>query len=122
MTTYSFLDEMKGNFLEILNRKSPLPIDIDDLAINYSESLESSLARYLTLLRSKTELLAQAQKNDDELAMQSALLRLRTHAMSLSSFFEAIVEDTETVLRTGEWAEIPENYNIPEHYKDPNSK
>ncbi|MEM6053006.1 hypothetical protein AAH450_20870 [Erwinia sp. P7711] len=118
MTTYSFLDEMKRDFIDILNRKSPMPIDFNDLAINYNESLETSLVRYLTLLQSKAELLAQAKVNDDdELAMQSALLRLRTHAMSLSSFFDAIVEDTEMVLRTGEWVEIPEGYEPPKHYK-----
>ncbi|MDU4093332.1 MAG: hypothetical protein E7H57_08680 [Pantoea sp.] len=113
MTTYTFLDEMKRDFMEILNRKSPLPIDTDNLAINYNGSLETSLVRYLTLLQSETELLVQAKVNDDELAMQSTLLRLRTHAMSLSSFFDAIVEDTEMVLRTGEWVEIPEGYEPP---------
>ncbi|CQJ62516.1 hypothetical protein [Yersinia rohdei] len=118
MTMYSYLDEMKGNFLEILNKKSALPVDTDDLAINYNVSLESSLIKYLALLQSKTELLSQAKRSGDEIAIQSALLRLRSHAMSLSSFFDHIVEDIEVILRTGEWLDIPEDYVIPEPYLD----
>ncbi|MCE0829019.1 hypothetical protein LVQ78_23845 [Buttiauxella sp. A2-C2_NF] len=122
MTTNSFLDEMKKNFLYILSQKSSTSVDIDDLSINYNDLLDCSLTKYLTLLQSKAELLALAKKNNDEIAMQSALLKLRAHAMSLSSFFDAIGEDVEKILRTGKWAEIPKDYKVPAHYNDPPQK
>ncbi|TCV91092.1 hypothetical protein [Biostraticola tofi] len=118
MNNFLFFDEMKDIFLDLLSHKSDLPIDIDDLSINYNRSLEELLIKQLTLLHLKTKLLALAKNNDDELAMQSALLRLRTHAMSLSSFFDNIVEDTEVILRTGTWPEFPEDYKIPNHYNE----
>lgn len=109
MTTYSYLDEMKTVFLEVLAQKSEQSIDVDDLSIDYNKSLEYALIKYLALLQSNVDILILAKKNRDELLMQSALLKLRTHAMSLSSFFEYIVEDTELILRTGEWLDIPDN-------------
>ncbi len=54
--------------------------------------------------------------------MQSTLLRLRTNVMSLSSFFDAIVEDSEIILRLETWPEIPKGYKSPENYNTPNSK
>ncbi|MQL49185.1 hypothetical protein GEA64_14985 [Photorhabdus khanii] len=119
MTNYSFLDEMKENFLGILNQKSAYSVDIDDLSVDYNVLLESKLVRHLELLQSKTVLLAQAKIHNDELAIRAAILEIRIHAMSLSSFFDAITEDVEVLLRTGKWSEIPEDYHIPECYNVP---
>ncbi|KER04456.1 hypothetical protein LGZ99_13680 [Photorhabdus temperata] len=122
MTNYSFLDEMKENFLGILNQKSAHSVDIDDLSVDYNVLLESKLVRHLELLQSKAALLAQAKIHNDELAIRAAILEIRIHAMSLSSFFDAIAEDTEVLLRTGKWSEIPEDYKIPDHYNYPSKK
>ncbi|TCV91000.1 hypothetical protein [Biostraticola tofi] len=118
MKTCLFLDEMKDIFLDILCQKSDLPVNTDDLADNYNRSLEMLLIKQLTLLQSKTALLAKAKNNDDELTMRAAILEMRTHAMSLSSFFDNIAEDTEVILETGTWQEFTEDYKIPEHYND----
>lgn len=45
----------------------------------------------------------------DDLALKTALLMVRAHAMSLSSFFDAIVEDSEFLLRNGTWMEFPDS-------------
>lgn len=45
MTTYSFLDEMKVNFLEILNRKSPLPIQFVNEVLNNKNTVKTDLSR-----------------------------------------------------------------------------
>lgn len=36
--------------------------------------------------------------------------------MTLSSFFEAIAEDSEVLLKMNSWPEIPEGYQLPAHY------
>ncbi|PHM55900.1 MULTISPECIES: hypothetical protein [Xenorhabdus] len=116
MTHDEFLDDMKENFISLFDEKSTEPVDYDNLFIDYKESLEQNFERYLQLFKSQVVILSQARKKGDELAMQSALLILRTHAMSLTSFFDAIVEDAESLLRTGEWSKIPEGYKLPECY------
>jgi hypothetical protein len=103
-----FLNDMKDDFIIILDKKSASPIDKDHLSIDYEADLDEQMEKYLRLLREQEKLLSQAKSKGDEPAMLSALLRLRTHAMSLSSFFDAIAEDTEIILRLDTWPEIPE--------------
>ncbi|WP_197083081.1 hypothetical protein [Chromobacterium sp. LK11] len=116
MATYSFLDEMKIDFLEIINEKSSSAVDVDDLSIDYRASLENLLLKYMALCQSRAALLSRAKSVNDELAMQSALLRLRSYAMGLSSLFDAIADDAEAILKMGEWPELPEGYVLPDCY------
>lgn len=122
MKNFIFLDEMKENLLSILHQRSTKSVDIGDMAIDYQQSLEDKLVKQLSLLEAKAEFFAEAKKNDDEIAMKAFLFEIRIHAMSLSSFFDAITEDTTLLLRTGEWPEIPENYQPPERYSKNRNK
>lgn len=54
--------------------------------------------------------------------MNAFLFEIRIHAMSLSRFFDAITEGATLLLRTGEWPEIPENYQPPERYSKNRNK
>lgn len=119
MITYEFLDEIKELFPLILKQKATQPIVTDDMAIDYQDSIVDRLGRQLFLLKENTELLAQAQKGNDELTAEVALLRIRTHAMNLSGFFDAIAEDATLLIKTNSWPDIPDNYQVPEHYKFP---
>ncbi|EHD21337.1 MULTISPECIES: hypothetical protein [Brenneria] len=103
-----FLSNMKDDFIVILEEKSSSPIDKDRLSIDYETDLDELMEKYLGLLREQARLLSQAKNKGNELAVLSALLKLRTHAMSLSSFFDAIVEDTEIIIRLDSWSELPE--------------
>jgi len=119
MINYEFLNEIKGLFPLILKRKASQSIDTDDMAIDYQDSIVDRLDRQLFLLKENTELLAQAKKENDELVMEVALLRIRTHSMSLSGFFDAIAEDVTLLIKADGWPDIPENYQVPEHYNYP---
>lgn len=110
MKNHLLFDSMKKNFISILNKKSSNQVNEDDLFIDYSDSLNDIFNKYFSLLEEQEKLLSVAREKNDELEMQSALLKLRTHAMSLASFFEAIVEDAEITLRLDTWHEIPEDY------------
>ncbi|QTL92766.1 hypothetical protein [Aeromonas jandaei] len=102
-------DSIKENFLYILGEKSHNSVDKNDLFIDYGDVLDDRFVKYLCLLQEQVNLLSIAKEKHDDLAMQSALFRIRTHAMSLSSFFDAIVEDSEIILRLETWPEIPED-------------
>ncbi|PTU63393.1 hypothetical protein DBB33_24415 [Chromobacterium haemolyticum] len=102
VAAYCFFDKMRSDFLEVLKEKSSGIIDVDDLSVDYSESLERWLLKYMELCRFRAALFSPAKSVNDELAMQSALLRLRSYAMGLSSLFDAIADDAETILKTGE--------------------
>lgn len=118
MITYEYLDEIKEIFPLILKQKKIQKVDIDDMAIDYRDSIGDRLDRYLSLLKINTVLLSQAKIENDELAMEVALLRIRTNAMSLSGFFDAIAEDATLLIKADDWPDIPENYQLPEHYND----
>ncbi|MBW8130273.1 MULTISPECIES: hypothetical protein [Pseudomonas] len=71
------------------------------------------------MLESDENLLSQAYESDDELAIQAALIFIRSRAMGLSSFFDAIVEDAEKTLLTGSWPKISDDYSFPKKYNYP---
>ncbi|WP_225084879.1 hypothetical protein [Pectobacterium colocasium] len=111
-----FFEIMKNNFISVLKKKSTSAIEMDDLSIDYNGQLNEQFLKQLTLLKVHTDLLNKASAENDELAMQSALLKLRSHAMTLSSFFESIAEDSEMLLKIDSWPAIPEGYQLPDHY------
>ncbi|MEI7367196.1 hypothetical protein PJ912_01575 [Pectobacterium colocasium] len=111
-----FFELMKNNFIAVLKKKNTSSIEIDDLSIDYNGQLNEQFLNQLNCLKVHTDLLQKASTEHDELAMQSALLKLRSHAMTLSSFFEAIAEDSEVLLKMNNWPEIPEGYQLPAHY------
>jgi hypothetical protein len=112
-------EKIKELFACILEEKALSPVDKEDLLIDYDSELGGEFGRYLHLLEVQSKVLAHSKEKNDELAMQSALMRLRTHAMSLSSFFDAIVEDADVILRLDVWPEVPEGYEVPDCYSDP---
>ncbi|MBH1930691.1 hypothetical protein [Serratia rubidaea] len=103
-----FLNDMKDNFIVILKEKASFPVDREQLSIDYEVDLDEQMEKYLRLLREQEKLFSLAKSEGDDISMLSSLLKLRTHAMSLSSFFDAIVEDTEVILRLDKWPELPE--------------
>ncbi|MGP3591265.1 hypothetical protein [Vagococcus sp. WN89Y] len=103
-----FLNDIKSCFDAILDEKCAIPINKNDLSIDYESDLNAQMENYLRLLSEQVTLLSQANGKRNELAMVSALLRLRTHAMNLSTFFDAIVEDAEVILRLDTLPEISE--------------
>lgn len=53
---------MKENLLSILHQRSTKKVDIDDMAIDYQQSLEEKLVKQLSLLETKAEFFAEAKK------------------------------------------------------------
>jgi hypothetical protein len=109
-------EKMKNIFSEILIEKLGDLSESDDLAINYKRNMDEKFQTRLHLLNQAINFLDNARSEKDELATQTALLILRSQSMGLADFFNAIVNDIESILNKPKWIEIPEDYKIPEHY------
>ncbi|MBS9434687.1 hypothetical protein CE143_06815 [Photorhabdus luminescens] len=92
----------------------------DNLLIDYESDLNEMYLLDMHRLKEAICLLQKAQLIDDKITMQAALVYIRVHSMRLSGFFEDIKDDSDTFLKNSEWPNIPENYQVPEHYNYPN--
>ena len=106
MNEFSFLDHLRSLFEETSKRKLG-GFDGDELSVDYSSDLGEALNKYAGMLSQAVSMLESA--GQDDVVAQSALMMIRTHAISLSSFFDAIADDAELLLRSGRWADMPDN-------------
>ncbi|NIE72422.1 MULTISPECIES: hypothetical protein [unclassified Pantoea] len=119
MTKEINFDELKDIYLQLLEAMPNQPINENDLLIDYSAQQCASFHRGLELLGNAKAFLEKARVNDDKIAMQVALVYIRVHSMNLSSFFDAFKEDADALLKSSDWPDIPEDYEIPSHYNYP---
>ncbi|WP_146022599.1 MULTISPECIES: hypothetical protein [unclassified Pseudomonas] len=110
MNEFSSIDRLRGLFAEIAKDKIEC-LEADGLRIDHGEDLFLQVAKYGSLLRDSIRRLEES--GVDELAVQSALIHVRLHAMSLCSFFDDIAEDAERLLIEAKWPDIPEDYITP---------
>ncbi|MBO1111296.1 hypothetical protein [Bordetella petrii] len=114
MNKAEFFEDLKDILRSEFCSKYPDGFDSQKRAIDYNDHMDARIKRFLELIRQLTERLRVAREDGDEIAMQAALIRIRSHAMSLSTIFDWIVDDIETLLKSGKWPEIPEGYRFPE--------
>lgn len=90
-----------------------------ELSIDYSLDLDEELYRELEKLTEMTLVLKKALTGKDMVAVQAALIMSRIYSMNLRNFFNDIYDDIETIGRSDgyNWPEIPEGYQLSEHYK-----
>ncbi|MCG8294009.1 hypothetical protein [Pseudomonas entomophila] len=110
MNEFSSVDRLRGLFAEIAKDKFE-GLEVDGLRIEHGEDLLLELKKYGSLLSDSIRRLEES--GVDELAVQSALIHVRIHAMSLCSFFDDIAEDAERLLIEAKWPDIPEDYVTP---------
>jgi hypothetical protein len=106
MNEFSFLDDLRKLFEETSKEKLGV-FDGDELSVDYSSDLGETLNKYASMLSQAVSMLESG--GQDDVVAQSALMMIRTHAISLSSFFDAIADDAEILLKSGKWADMPGN-------------
>ncbi|TCQ72542.1 hypothetical protein EC841_10587 [Raoultella ornithinolytica] len=111
-----FFESIKNVFIQVMSIKS---LDRDNLMIDYDSNLDSLFLSDMERLSAATELLRKAKESDDKIAMQAALVYIRSSSARLSGFFENITDDTDFFLKENDWPAIPDNYNVPENYNYP---
>jgi len=88
--------------------------DDKNLALDYGNNTDGRIKMFFELIGQMTGKILLARDNNDQIAIQAALIHVRVHAISLSTLFNALADDIETLLLSGGWPEIPENYRLPE--------
>ncbi|MBO9354430.1 hypothetical protein GG851_10520 [Bordetella petrii] len=114
MNKTDFFEDIKDVLRDEFCLKCPDGFDDKKLTIDYNDNADARIGRLFELIFQLTERIHLARESNDEVAMQAALIHIRVHAISLSTIFNSLVDDIETLLRSGEWPEIPEDYRFPE--------
>ena len=109
--SFEDLKDMMCN--ELLSRCSA-DFDVQKLALDYGNDTDARIANFFEMIGQLTEKIHLARESNDQVAMRVALLHIRGFSMSLSTIFNSLVDDIETLLRSGEWPEIPDDYRFPE--------
>lgn len=112
-----FLEDIKSSYFDIMEN---LPSDVqEEHFLDQEVDLDVIFNKDLCKLRDITKLLRYALDANDKVTVQAALVYIRVCSMRLSGFFEDIKDDADLLLKAGDWPDIPENYQVPEHYKFP---
>ena len=119
MIDISMLDKFKDAYLELLKQKAVKGLDTDDFYLAEDYSIVESIQRDIKNLNLTIEFFFNAKKNNDELAMQAALLRISTFLSGLYSVFEQTKEDIDRFTLLPDTVDFPDDYKIPEHYHYP---
>lgn len=119
MIDISMLDKFKDAYLELLKQKSSEELDADDLYLSEDNSIVESIQRDIKNLNLTIKLFFNAKENNDELAIQAALLRISTFLSGISGVFYQTGEDIDRFTLLSNIEDFPENYKIPEHYNYP---
>lgn len=94
MIDISMLDKFKDAYLELLKQKAGKVLDTDDLYLAEDYSIVEIIQRDIINLNLTSNCFLM-QKNYEELAMQTALLRILTFLSGLYSVFDQTKEDID---------------------------
>jgi hypothetical protein len=119
MIDISMLDKFKDAYLELLKHKAGKELDINNLYLEKDCSIVDSIQNSIKNLNLTIELFFKAKENNDELAMQAALLRISTFLSGIYGIFYQTTEDIDRFFKLPNGTSFPENYKIPEHYNYP---
>jgi len=117
MTKTTFFNDIKDSYVQMMGCLSS-EVE-DELLIDEKSNIDEIFYQYLHKLNDSVMLLKNAKAAGDELTVQAALVYIRVYSIRLSGFFEDIKDDTDTLLKVSVWPDIPENYQVPEHYNYP---
>lgn len=120
-----FLAETKGiNPEEQLNGWSKEK-ECPEWSLSYKYSLDESIRKYISNLSEAIDLGLAASHRNDQLTTAAALVYARIYAMQLADTFSDVGNDIQRILKEDarfEWPLIPNDFQVPNHYKYRNKK
>nr|CBX82637.1 hypothetical protein EAIL5_3818 [Erwinia amylovora ATCC BAA-2158] len=119
MIDISMLDKFKDAYLELLKQRAGKELDMDNIYLEKDYSIVESIDSGIRNLNVTIELFFNAKENNDELAMQAALLRISTFLSGIYGVFYQTTEDIDSFFKLPNDISFPEDYKIPEHYNYP---
>lgn len=100
------------------NLTSIFPDEGSKVDLNISDVVEA-YDRYVSDFKLAVELLGKTIEEDDKIAIQCALTRVRMASLNLSNAYQDIIDDVVLINKSDLWPSIPEGYQIPECYNYP---
>jgi hypothetical protein len=119
MIDADFLDKFKNDFLMLLAERAGNELDKDELYLNKNRSIVQRLERSFVNLDLTVKLYFQAKNNNDELAMQAAILRITSFMADIYGLFIRTTDDIDRFIKIPAKIPFPEDYKIPDHYNYP---
>lgn len=119
MIDINMLDKFKDAYLELLKQKAGKEINVDALYLAEDYSIVESIQRDIRNLNLTIDLFLKAKENNDELAIQAALLRISTFLSGIYGVFDQTREDIDRFTLIPDTADFPDGYKIPEYYNYP---
>lgn len=117
MKEINIFSELKMKYIQIL--QDAFPNNEKELSFDYNADLDQRFESGMTKLQDAIILLKKAKDANDKIATKTALVYIRVYAMNLSNFFEDFKDDADLLRSSSIWPDIPENYELPEHYNFP---
>ncbi|WP_313758265.1 hypothetical protein [Atlantibacter hermannii] len=71
---------------------------------------------YADEFKSAVETLRNTIEENDKIAIQCALTRIRIASLNLSNLYQDIIDDAILINKHDSWPDIPESYKLPESY------
>lgn len=119
MIDISALDKFKDAYLNFLKKGIGNGLNEDEFYLAEDYSIVDSIQKGINNLNLTIELFLKAKENNDELAMQAALLRISTFLSGIYDVLDQTREDVDRFILIPDMADFPEGYKIPEHYNYP---
>lgn len=119
MSKTAFFEKIKNSYIQLMQTACIKQQNRDDLMVDYDCNLDALFSSDVERLSTATELLRKAKESDDKITMQAALVYIRISSIRLSGFFENITDDADFFLKKNDWPDIPDDYQVPEHYNYP---
>ncbi|HBW40039.1 MAG TPA: hypothetical protein DEF84_04340 [Leclercia adecarboxylata] len=114
-----FFEKIKDSYIQLMQAMCIKQQYHDELMVNYDCNLDKVFSSDMARLSAATDLLRKAKESDDKITVQAALVYIRISSMRLAGFFENIKDDTDLFLKKNDWPDIPDDYQVPEHYNYP---
>lgn len=105
------LDKLKCDLISIFpDKEKQSVLNIFDLIKTHE--------KYINDFKRAVLLLDKTIEDNDSIATQCALTRVRIAALNLSNNYQDIVDDIILVNQDQSWTSIPQDYKLPEVYND----
>ncbi|XBS68909.1 hypothetical protein ABK905_20460 [Acerihabitans sp. KWT182] len=94
-------------------------INIEELYLDYKVDFDEQFQNDMIRLKNAIILLRKARVAKDDLAARAALTCINIFTMRLADFFDYLKEDTLRLSNALYTCDMPDNYQVPEHYNFP---
>ncbi|MBF7995934.1 hypothetical protein [Rahnella laticis] len=113
--------------IETLNKlrrdlNSILSEPTSQVEMNITSDIVENYEGYVNGFKRAVELLDRTICENDPLAIQCALTRVRIASLNLSNLYQDIIDDVVLINKQDSWPAIPDDYKMPEIYNYPSEK